>query len=136
MAAAWSELEEYAARLALVVHCARWVAGDARLGHMDVFDSASMNVGARLAAWFKREARRVGWPLHGTSTERDQRLTEWIGRQGRPTAARDARIGCDWLKEAGKAEAPFDDLAKTGLGRWCDVPPTGRGGRPRSSRRA
>src|SRR5262249_49328763 len=68
LAAAWSKLEEYAARLTLVIHCARWAADDtgtddARTGmkgmHKDMVDTASMNAGITLAQWFKHEARRV-----------------------------------------------------------------------------
>jgi hypothetical protein len=59
MAAAWSKLEEYAARLALVVHCARCAASDPMVMKADIVDAASMNAGITLAKWFKHEAWRV-----------------------------------------------------------------------------
>src|SRR5262249_58316763 len=83
MAAAWSKLEEYAARLALVVHYTRWAAGDAMLTNANVVDAASMNAGITLAKWFKHEARRVYAMLDESDAERDQRrLGDWIGRKG------------------------------------------------------
>lgn len=49
MAAAWSKLEEYAARLALVVYFTRWAAGD--VADETRLDVASMNAGVTLAKW-------------------------------------------------------------------------------------
>jgi hypothetical protein len=69
MAAAWSKLEEFAARLAVVVHFTRWAAGDVadetRLG------VSSMEAGIILAKWFKHEARRVYAMLDESDAERD-----------------------------------------------------------------
>src|SRR5262249_14815218 len=53
MASAWSKLEEYAVRLALVVHFARWAANDPSLANADCMDAASMHAGITLANWFK-----------------------------------------------------------------------------------
>src|SRR6516165_9839474 len=71
MAAAWSKLEEYAARLALVIHLIRRVANDG----VDplVLDVDSMLAGIRLVEWFKHEARRVYAMLAESDTERDHR---------------------------------------------------------------
>jgi hypothetical protein len=131
MAAAWSKLEEYAARLALVLHFTRWAANDPTLASADRVDVVSMNAGIVLAKWFKHEARRVYTMLDESDAERDyRRLVEWIGRKGGTVTAREVQQGCRWLKEPGAAEAALDELAKAGRGTWRDVPPTAKGGRP------
>jgi hypothetical protein len=129
MAAAWSKLEEYAARLALVVHFTRWAAGDvadeARL------DLSSMNAGTVLVKWFKHEARRVYAMLDESDAERDgRRLVDWIGRKGGTVTPREVQQGCRWLKEPGAAEAALEELSKAARGTWRGVPTTAKGGRP------
>jgi hypothetical protein len=131
MAAAWSKLEEYAARLALVIHFTRWAAGDPMLQNANVVDSASMNAGIALAKWFKHEARRVYAMLDESDAERDQRrLIDWIGRKGGTVTIREVRQGCRWLKDPGAAEAALADLVKARHGSWQNVPTTSKGGRP------
>ena len=56
LAAAWSKLEGYAARLALIVHYARWAADDASLQHPDRIDADSMARAVTLAEWFKQRS--------------------------------------------------------------------------------
>src|SRR5262249_44090280 len=130
MAAAWSKLEEYAARLALVVHFTRWAAGDANLTKPDIVDAASMNAGIVLAKWFKHEARRVYAMLDESDAERDERrLVEWIGRKGGTVTTREVQQGCRWLKEPGAAEAALDELTKAGRGTW-EQSPAGLRGQP------
>lgn len=131
MAAAWSKLEEYAARLALVIHFIRWAANDPNLADADIVDSMSMNAGITLAKWFKHEALRVYAMLDESDTERDERrLLDWIGRKGGPVKAREVQQGCRWLKDPGAAETALDELAKAGRGAWQNSPPTAKGGRP------
>jgi hypothetical protein len=131
MAAAWSKLEEYAARLALVVHFTRWAAGDRMLTNTNVVDAASMSAGIALARWFKHEARRLYAMLDESDAERDQRrLVDWIGRKGGTVTPREVRQGCRWLKESGAAEVALEELVKAGRGTWQNVPTTAKGGRP------
>ncbi len=130
LSAAWSKLEEYAARLALVVHFARWAADDPTLASADVVDAGSMAAGIRLVNWFKGEARRVYALLSESDDDRDQRLlVEWIERKGGLATARESQMGCRWLREAGAAEAALDALAKAGWGNW-EPTPRGRRGQP------
>ena len=129
MASAWSKLEEYAARLALVVHYVRWAAGD--VIHETQLDVASMTAGIRLAAWFKHEARRVYAMLGESDAERARRrLVEWIERKGGTVTVREVQMGCRWLRGPGAAEAALEELVKAGRGTWRDVPTTAKGGRP------
>lgn len=130
LSAAWSKLEEYAARLALVIHFVRWAANDPTLASADVVDAASMAAGIRLATWFKGEARRVYALLGETDDDRDRRrLIEWIERKDGSATAREVQMGCRWLREAGAAEAALEQLAKAGWGIWEPTPP-GRRGQP------
>ena len=83
MPQAWSKLEGYAARLALVIHLVRWAAGDSTLNDAKMLDLASMNAAIKLATWFKGEAFRVYAMMAESETDRDQRrLVEWIANRG------------------------------------------------------
>jgi hypothetical protein len=131
LSAAWSKLEEYAARLALVIHFARWAANDPMLTNANIVDAESMNAGIVLAKWFKHEARRVYGMLGESDADRDQRrLVEWIERKGGSVTARDVQQGCRWLKDPGAAEAALEALVKAGRGCWRPPETTAKGGRP------
>jgi hypothetical protein len=83
LAAAFSKLECYAARLALVVHLVRQVARDCTLESADAIDAASVQAAVDMVRWFAQEAKRVYGILGESDAERDQReLIEWIGRRG------------------------------------------------------
>ncbi|MBN2580960.1 MAG: DUF3987 domain-containing protein [Pirellulales bacterium] len=130
LSAAWSKLEEYAARLALVVHFARWAADDPTLANDNVVDKASMAAGITLAMWFKGEARRV-YALLGESDEdrNRRRLIEWIERKGGAVTAREVQQGHRQYRTAEDAEAALEKLVKAGDGMWQPTPP-GRRGQP------
>jgi hypothetical protein len=129
MASAWSKLEEYAARLALVIHYARWAAGE----NVEEFvlDAHSMTAGITLAKWFKHEAKRVYAMLDETDTDRDQRrLIEWIERRGGKVTLRDVQRGYWRLRKSDAAEAALDELVKAGYGTWTHAKVGPKGGRP------
>ena len=130
LSAAWSKLEEYVARLALVIHFARWAADDPTLANADVVDAASMASGIGLATWFKGETRRVYALLGESDEDRERRrLVEWLDRRGEAATPREVQMGCRWLRAPGAAEAALEQLAKAGLGNWKPTPP-GRRGHP------
>lgn len=130
LSAAWSKLEEYAPRLALVVHFIRWAANDPTLESADVVDAQSMGAGITLCDWFKHEATRVYGLLSESDDDRDRRrLVEWIERKGGSVTARDVQMGCRWLREPGDAHAALEELEKAGLGIW-EPSPTGQRGQP------
>ena len=131
MSAAWSKLEEYAARLALVIHCTRCAANDASLNNPEIVDAVSMDAGITLAKWFKGEAWRVYCMFNESELERNRRLLiEWIGRKGGTVTARETQQGCRWLKGAGAAELALGGLVKDCCGSWQDAPTSPNGGRP------
>ncbi len=130
LSAAWSKLEECAARLALVVHCVRWAAEDASLVSPDVVDAASMKAGVKLAEWFKAEAKRVYEVLAESDEDRDQRrLIEWIQRKGGAVTVREVQQGHRQYRTAEDAEMALNSLVKAELGTWQSSP-RGRPGQP------
>ena len=131
LSAAWSKLEEYAARLALVIHCVRWAADDPDLERPDAIDADSMKAGIVLAEWFKAEARRV-YPLLSESDDdrEDRQLADWIERKGGSTTIRKLQQGRRKYKLSGQAEAALSELVSGGWGEWHDIPSGSKGGRP------
>jgi len=129
LAAAWSKLEGYAARLALVVHCVRSVM-DTSIDALKL-DAESMRAGIALVRWFANETKRV-YPLLDESPEkRDRRrLVELIERKGGAVTVREIQRTSWRHRTAGEAEAALDDLVKAGVGRWEQQGPNARGGRP------
>lgn len=121
LAAAWSKLEEIAARLALVIHFVRVVAGD--VADEDRLDRESMAAGCALATWFKNEARRlyatVIDPADDDPAARQRReLVEFIDRRGGEVTVRDLKRWKRYLRKPGAAEAALDELVTLKLGRW------------------
>jgi hypothetical protein len=131
-AAAWSKAEGCAARLALVVHLARWAAADAPLVMPDVVDEESVASGVALARWFMGEAERVYGILRESVVDADRRrLAEWIGTRGGRVTVRDLTRGPRaYRDDEGRAERALGDLVAARWGTWEKVVPTAAGGRP------
>ena len=131
-AAAWSKLEGYAARLALVVHLTRWAAGDATLRDPARVDEASIAAGVVLARWFGDEARRV-YAILGESDEgrESRRLVEWIDRKGGTATVRDLTRGPrEYRGDPERAAKALGELVAAGVGRWEVDDHAGGRGRP------
>jgi hypothetical protein len=132
-AAMLAKLEAYAARLALIVHCVRSVAGDSTLQDADRVDAESVRVGVALVEWFGREAGRVYSAIAQAPEDRERRaLIGWIqGKGGRVTARDLQQGGPRWCRRSKDvAEQAFGDLMAAGLGRWEYPTPGKRGGHP------
>lgn len=127
LSAAWSKLEGYAARLALIVHAVRWAADDPTLSDPDHIDEVSIDAGVVLSRWFGHEARRVYAALTESGHGRELRqLAEQIQRLGGVVSIR------DWQRRrshetASDAEAELAELADAGYGRLKVPLQTGRG---------
>lgn len=131
LSAAWSKLEGYAARLALVVHFVRWAAQDRTLANSEAVEEASVAAGIELSRWFKHEARRLYAMLGESEEDRQHRqLVELIRRKGGSATPRELMRSSRIFKTATEAEVALDELAKVGLGRWEDALTTAKGGRP------
>jgi len=118
-AAAWSKLEGYAARLALVTHLTRWAANDSTLGDPARVDETSIAAGVTMARWFGNECRRV-YAILGESDEgrESRRLVEWIERKGGSVTTRDLTRGPREYRDADKAAKALGELVTAGVGRW------------------
>lgn len=131
LAASWSKLEGYAARLALVVHLARWAAGDPTLENPNLVDEGSVNAGVELSRWFGHEARRV-YAILGESPEERQhrRLVEMIQSKGGAVTVRDVQRSSRQYATAADAEQALNRLVRAGMGVWESPKPSRAGGRP------
>lgn len=132
LSAAWSKLEGYAARLALVMHCVRWAAQDPTLSDDNAIDEVSVAAGVELSRWFGHEARRVYSILTEDDEARDRRrLVEWIERRGGGISLRELTHGMrQYRGNTEAARAVLNTLAKAGLGHWTHPAPGSAGGRP------
>jgi hypothetical protein len=131
LSAAWSKLEGYAARLALVVHCVRWAAGNSTLASADEIDADSIAAGVELSRWFGNEARRAYAILSESDEDRDRRrLVELVQRKGGTVTVRELQQTSRLFRTAGDVEAALNALAEDGVGRWEQQGPSARGGRP------
>ncbi len=127
LAAAWSKLEGYAARFALVHHLIRQVSGE-QVG--EGIDAVSIAAGVKLSRWFAHEAKRVYAMLAEDDEARQRRQSvELIERKGGSVTVR------EWQRTrshrtAEDAEAELAELVTAGVGRWEEVAPGPKGGRP------
>ena len=127
----WSKLEGCAARLALVIYCAKEAEGgsDAR-GEVDM---DSMAAGIRLARWFGNEARRVYAMFaadgQNEATKQEQ-LSRMIEKVGGEATVRDSQRSSSLYADAVEWKEAVDDLARVGLGRWNTIKPGPTGGHP------
>jgi len=132
-AAAWSKLEGYAARFALIFHLIRCVTSDSTLLDKTRVDEASIAAGVVLARWFGNEARRVYAILGESDDDREsRRLVEWIEQcKGGSVTARDLTRGPrEYRSDPERAAKALDELVAAGVGRWEAGDHGPKGGRP------
>jgi hypothetical protein len=131
LAAAFSELEGYAARLALVLSLARWAENPGALGiGPDAVDLESIRAGIEIVEWAKNETRRIYATLSEDDEEREQReVLELVERRGGIVTVREMQQTMHF-KTAEDADAILAALVADGLGRWIEKPAGPRGGRP------
>jgi hypothetical protein len=111
LAAAWSKLEGYCARLALLIHLIRWatlkVRDDAGI------DAETIAASAVLTEWFAQEARRVYIALGESDEQREHReLVELIRAKGGQITVRDLMRCCRRYQTADAAEQALAGLVK------------------------
>jgi len=129
-AAAWSKLEGYAARFALVIHLTRSAANDPALADAEKVDEASIDAGVVLARWFAQEALRVYSTLAEDDEARERRhMLERIEGAGGSVSVREWQRIRSHRKSA-DAKTELDALVETGFGAWQEAAPGPKGGRP------
>ncbi|MEX2169985.1 MAG: YfjI family protein [Pirellulales bacterium] len=123
LAAAWSKLEAYTARFALIFQLAE---SDSEV------DEISMQSAIQLSDWFGHEAKRVYGLFHEDDDDRETReLITWIQRHGRSVTARDLTRGPrQFRSDPEAAEAALAALVAEGCGHWEGVPSAPQGGKP------
>jgi hypothetical protein len=129
LAAAWSKLEAYGLRLALVLQFVGWACGGPTDEEPSAIDAATMQAAIELTRWFANEARRVYALLDESDDDGMAReLVEWIERRGGRVTVRELQQHNRRYKPTGAAEKAIGELINAGYGSW--EPPTGQGGRP------
>jgi hypothetical protein len=131
IAATWSKLEAYAARLALIHRLVRWADGTDPIPPATV-EAVDMEAAVTLADWFGAEARRV-YALLGESPAgyRLRELAEWIASKGGAVTVRDATQGLRRYRgRTEDAEKDLVALVAAGRGAWETPPGHDGAGRP------
>jgi hypothetical protein len=133
LAAAFSKLEGYAARLALVLSLARWAENPGALGIGPVaVDAESVRAGVAIVEWAKTETWRIYAMLSEDDQDRERReVLELVERRGGSITVREVQRALHY-GTTDEAEEILAALAADGLGRWVDVPSGPKGGRPTS----
>lgn len=112
LAAAWSKLEAYSARFALIFQLCRDPASIA-------VDEQSVVDAITLSEWFGHEARRVYGMLVEDDEDREHReLVGFIRRRGGQVTPRDLMRGGPCFRTSEEAEAELNKLAANGDGAW------------------
>ncbi len=132
LSAAWSKLEGYAARFALIVHLVREATRDSALPENGQIDVMSIEAGVRLSRWFCGEARRVYALLSESEEERDIReLVELVRAKGGRISVRELmRSKARYAHSADCAREALGKLVAMRLGHWEPPNPSQAGGRP------
>jgi Protein of unknown function (DUF3987) len=142
LASAFSKLEAYSTRFALIHHVVTRVsAGPAPdpleqpADASDPVDVDSIRAGIELARWFAYEARRIYATLNETQEERDaRRLIEFIRARGGSVNPRQLyRSNPSRYRGPEQAEEALEVLVEAGLADWQERPPSASGGRPTKS---
>lgn len=127
-----AKLEGGAARLALILHLARWAAGGSTATPWAI-DLEAMRSGTRLAVWLAREGRRVYASMAKSEALRaDDALAEWIaGRGGSVTVRELASSGPRRYRgDLERAREALNRLVKAGRGAWDASARAPSNGRP------
>ena len=133
-AAAWSKLEGYAARFALIFHLTRAASNDPNLRNARRVDLTSIQAGIELSRWFGNEAKRVHVILAESDGERSRReILELIQRMGGETNARKLRQYSRQFATVPDAEAALESFVAAGIGTWRTLE-SGSRGRPKGRR--
>lgn len=123
LAAAWSKLEGYAARFALLIHLIRCASDDPSLVNPDEIDEHSVKAGVTISRWFGSEASRVYQVLNASREKpeaRDKRdlIRIIIENGGRITARELMHATRKYRNSASEAEAALNSLVKEKKGAW------------------
>ena len=131
LAAAWSKLEAYAARFALVFHFVT-CASEAGRGDGNQIEASTVKAVVKLATWFKNETARIYARFAQSDEERTrQQLLDWIEHRGGSVTPREVAKGPrEFRGKVENARKALQELINGGLGTWVYLPSGLKGGRP------
>jgi Protein of unknown function (DUF3987) len=131
LASAWSKLEGYAVRLALIHHLVRCASGE-RPDPEAGIDIESIRAGIDLVRWFGEEDRRIYAMLNEDRGQSERReLVELIRRHGGTITARRLQQVSRRFPNAEAATAALAGLVDAKLAEWVPgANVNGQGGRP------
>jgi len=120
VAAAFSKLEGYCARFALIIHVVRCQSGDPTLESEHAIDAGSIQAGVTLTRWFAHETERVYAELGIASTAPPSSSLEEIirGHGGRISVRELMQASRRYRGSAEIARAALQQLVEFGLGGW------------------
>lgn len=131
LSAAWSKLEAYTARFALLIHLVRQVEyGPLAPQAVTSIDCDSMQAAIRLVRWFCNETKRVYHELkHAVDESQVQAVLELIYEFGGLLTTRDVMRNGPCLKPVAKVMRVFKQLEDSGHGKVISSHPSINGGR-------
>ncbi|EMB16047.1 DUF3987 domain-containing protein [Rhodopirellula europaea] len=124
LAAAYSKLEGYALRFALIHHLAVWASGD-QLSPPRSIGLESIEAGIELSRWFAAEAERVyekigvvAEPVLQPADQHLDRLEEWLRSKGGAATERDISRGPRRYRSGHHVEDDCKALIQAGRAKW------------------
>ncbi len=131
LAAAFSKIEGYVARLALVVHVVRCLAGGSSVKDPSAVGETSIDAGVVLGQWFANETRRIYRMLRRDKAQSEQeKLADYIRGRGGDVTPRELKQCSRRFAKVADAEAALEQLVQAELGEWTHPSPSPKGGRP------
>lgn len=117
----WAKFPGYAARLSLILHMARFAAGEAADETVDV---DSVEAAIRFAEYFKASTRRALLQIDARSIEqRHLSVLRWIRKQGSVASARDLmRNNVAGLRSGEETRVVLSEMQELGYGRISQGP--------------
>lgn len=129
--AAYSKLEAYAARFALIFHCINTATGEESTDYITPDDIAN---GITLVKWFWTQTQRIYHGLWRSEEERaDDELINIIKRKGGTITIRELQRGPVKYRATGAAIDALQELVEAGKGEWFFPPTQEAGGKPIAS---
>ena len=131
-AAAWSKLEAYTVRFALLIHLVRTVEyGSIVPQAVTMIDGESVTAAVRLVRWFGAETLRIYRAMNETAEDRQTRLfMELADRLHGTVTVRDAMRNGPCYGDKSTVIREFNRLARAGYGELTEQSAGPNGGRP------
>ena len=122
LAAAWSKLEEYPLRLALVFQLIDWANKPNGTPLPTVVEVEHISHAIELVEWFKNESLRINEMLSQSSTDKLRlRLINFTKQQGGSVTVRDVCRKFRPRQKADEARQALQSLVDSGEGKWTVV---------------